>query len=251
MRVLITGSNRGIGLELARQYAAAGNEVIGTCRATAQAGALAELAAQQPTVRIRPLDVADPASVADLADSLASDRIDVLFNNAASYGRSSGALDAVDPADWMAMFQVNTVGPLLVSRALLPALRRGTDPKVVGVSSIKASMARNVLGASYQYRATKAALNAVIRSLAVDLRGDGIGVFALSPGWVDQGEHRHVPLDFAGRLRQARRLRVEFGEGCARQTLPQSASRMIATVNSLGLDDSGGFFDHLGRRLDW
>lgn len=253
MRILITGTNRGIGLELTRQYAAEGHEVVATCRDVAAATALCELAGREPRVEVRRLDVTDESSIEDLADGLESERghIDVLINNAAFYGRSSGRLDAVDAADWTAMFKVNTVAPLLVSRALLPALRRGTSPKVVSVSSVKASMGRNTLGASYQYRATKAGLNATMRSLAVDLRGEGVGVYVLSPGWVDQGEDFGAPVDFGARLRQARVMRREFGEGCARQGLTESVHRLRSVIEALGPEQSGGFFDHAGAPLEW
>lgn len=253
MRILITGTNRGIGLELTRQYAAAGHEIVATCRDLEAASVLRELARREPGVLPCRLDVTDEGSIKDLAAALESEHrgIDLLINNAAFYGRSSGRLAAVDPVDWTAMFQVNTMGPLLVSRALLPALRRGTDPRVVAISSVKASMTRNTLGASYQYRATKAGLNATMRSLAVDLRSEGIGVYVLSPGWVDQGEDFGAPEDFGDRLRQARVMRREFGEGCARQTLPESVTRLREVIAALGPERSGGFYDHVGEPLEW
>jgi NAD(P)-dependent dehydrogenase (short-subunit alcohol dehydrogenase family) len=251
VRVLITGCSRSIGLELARQYADAGHDVIATARDPSRASALHELAASHRVVEVRTLDVTDPASVDALALDLEGARIDVLINNAGFYGRASGRLDTVEAGDWVEMFRVNAIGPLYVTRALLPALRRADRPKVVGISSIKASMSRNRLGGSYQYRATKAALNAVLCSLAIDLRPDGIAVYALSPGWVVQGEGYGKHLDYGDRLRRARRLIEEFGEGGARQTLEQAVARMIALVDELGSDDSGRFFDHLGRPIEW
>lgn len=177
--------------------------------------------------------------------------LDLLLNNAGHYGRSTGDLDTVDPLDWMQMFEVNSIGPLQVTRALLPALRRGTAPKVVGVSSVKGSITRNHMGASYQYRSSKSAFNAVLRSLAVDLRPQGISVFAVSPGWVDQGEDVTGGLGFDDRLRKARKFVAEFGGSSARVSLQESVSRMTTLIDRLADTDSGGFFDHLGRPLPW
>jgi NAD(P)-dependent dehydrogenase (short-subunit alcohol dehydrogenase family) len=251
VRVLVTGSSRGIGHELVRQYADAGHDVVATCRDPDRAADLAALAAAHEGVEIRQLDVTDDHSIDALAQALDGRGIDVLFNNAGFYGRAPGPLEGVDPDDWLQMFRVNTIGPLAVTRALLPALRLGSDAKVVGLSSVKASITRNRLGGSYQYRSTKAGLNAILRSLAVDLRPEGIAVYALSPGWVVRGENYGAGLSFDDRLRKARRLLAEFGEGGARQSLPQAVERLIATVGALGLDDSGGFFDHLGRPMEW
>lgn len=251
MTVLITGASRGIGLEFVRQYAAAGRPVLATCRKPDDATALRVLADRHKTVEVARLDVTDPASVEECAAALGSRAVDVLVNNAGIYGRSTGELENVDVADWTEMFTVNTVGQLLVTRAMLPALRRSTTPRVVGLSSVKASIGRNHMGASYQYRSTKAGFNALLRSLAVDLRPEGIGVYALSPGWVDQGEDVTGGLSFDDRLRKARKFFAEFGDSSARQSLEQSVARMTALIDRLTLQDSGGFFDHLGRPLAW
>src|SRR5581483_2868391 len=136
--------------------------------------------------------------------------IDVLINNAGSYGSTPDRLGHVDTADWLRMFEVNTVAPLRVTAALLPALRRGHHPKVVGLSSVKASIGRNHMGAAYQYRSTKAAMNAVLRSLAVDLAADGICVVAISPGWIYRGEYFGRGMSFDERLRRARSYLAEF-----------------------------------------
>jgi NAD(P)-dependent dehydrogenase (short-subunit alcohol dehydrogenase family) len=149
------------------------------------------------------------------------------------------------------MFDVNTIGPLRLTAALRPVLGRGVNPRVVGISSVKGSVERNRMGASYPYRSSKAGLNAVLRSLAIDLAPDGISVFALSPGWVDRGQPPADGLDFDARLRKARRFRAEFGDFSVRQSLDQAVARMIALLGQLGPADSGGFFDHLGRRLPW
>ncbi|MFL6137228.1 MAG: SDR family oxidoreductase [Frankiaceae bacterium] len=250
MRVLITGASRGIGLELARQYAEAGHHVVATCRDPSTAVELPALAAAHPRVRIRALDVTDDAMIERVAAEL-DEPLDLLVNNAVHYGRTSGALHDVDRADWLRMMDVNTIGPLCLTAALRPALRRGTSPRVVGISSVKGSIERNHMGASYPYRSSKAALNAVLRSLALDMAADGIAVYALSPGWVDRGEAVAGDLDFDARLRKARRFRAEFGDPSVRQSLVQAVSRMIELIERLRPDESGEFLDHLGRPLPW
>lgn len=251
MRILITGANRGIGLEFVRQYAPLGHEVLATCRNPHDAVELAELCVRHPNVEILELDVVNADSVRECAEQASVKGLDLLLNNAGHYGRSTGDLDTVDPLDWMQIFEVNCIGPLQVTKALLPALMRGTAPKVVGVSSVKGSVTRNHMGASYQYRSSKSAFNAVLRSLAVDLKPRGINVFALSPGWVDQGEDVTGGLSFDDRLRKARKFVAEFGGSSARVSLEESVSLMTALIERLADTDSGGFFDHLGQPLPW
>ncbi|MEV1156008.1 SDR family oxidoreductase [Micromonospora chokoriensis] len=249
--ILVTGANRGIGLEFVRQYAALGRSVTATCRKPDDAEELHVLARRHHDITVLQLDVTDDSSIAGCVAALGETPLDLLLNNAGCYGRASGELDALDKADWTAMFEVNTMGPLLVTRALLPALRRAAAPKVVGLSSVKASIGRNHMGASYQYRSTKAAFNALLRSLAVDLRPTGISVYALSPGWVDQGEDVSGGLSFDDRLRKARRFFAEFGGSSARVGLTESVRSMVATIDRLSPADSGEFFDHTGRPLPW
>jgi NAD(P)-dependent dehydrogenase (short-subunit alcohol dehydrogenase family) len=253
MRILITGANRGIGLEFARQYAAAGHDIIATCRTPSAASELAELATVCPAVTVEQLDVTDPRSIDTLAAAVGTDRpLDLLINNAGNYGVSAGSLSDVRPDDWMEMLRVNTIGPVLVTRALLPPLRRSSRPMVVGLSSVKASIGRNHMGGSYQYRATKAGLNAVLRSLAVDLADEGVCVIALSPGWVPRSSDafgRGLSPD--QRLRRARRFFSEFGGREVRVTQSESVSGMIAVIDKLTIADSGSFLDHEGGSLPW
>jgi NAD(P)-dependent dehydrogenase (short-subunit alcohol dehydrogenase family) len=252
VRVLITGASRGIGLEFARQYAAAGEEVIATCRIPSAASELAEIATACQAVEVRQLDVTDPVSIDRLAAGLGScPGLDVLINNAGDFGESSGELADVRQPDWTQMFQVNTIGPLLVTRALLPHLLRSAKPVVVGLSSVKASIGRNHMGRSYQYRATKAGLNAVLRSLAVDFADSSLCVVALSPGWVYRNRDPAAGLSDDERLHRARKFMNEYGGRGARVTLSQSVSSMIGVIARLTPGDTGSFFDHDGDVLPW
>ena len=186
MKTVVTGANRGIGLELVRQLSARGDEVEACARTPGSAAALAALAGER--VRIHPLDVTDPTSVGALAAALGTAAIDVVFNVAGVYGgpRQSLRQIAEDLAleDVATTYEVNAMGPLRVSVALLPHVRRGRAKKLVHVTSGMGSIADNTSGGAYAYRMSKAALNMMSRSLAVDLRGEGITSVVINPGWV-------------------------------------------------------------------
>ena len=186
--VLITGANRGIGLELSRQYAAPGWRVIAACRAPDAATELHQLA-DQADVQVMALDVASGASIGALHDVLVGAAIDVLINNAGLFGPKPGA-----EQDFGQMFgsirydvleevwRTNTLGPLRLSEALIDNVVAGEQRKVVTISSGIASIA-NTEGGLYAYRSSKAAVNMVMASLAKDLAPRGIHTLALCPGW--------------------------------------------------------------------
>lgn len=216
--VLITGANRGIGLEFARQYAGDGWNVIGTAR---QPDAAAGLKATGASVE--PLDAADPESIAALASSLAGRPIDVLIANAGVYAQTT------DKDDWLAAFATNSIGPTLLAQALRANVAASGMRKMAAITSRMGSIADNSSGGAIAYRATKAALNAAWHSLAIDLRGDGIAVALLHPGWVqtDMG-----------------------GKGASIDTRT-SVSGLRRVIDGLALDQSGAFFDYDGQGLPW
>jgi NAD(P)-dependent dehydrogenase (short-subunit alcohol dehydrogenase family) len=168
--VFISGANRGLGLEFARQYAADGWRVIGACRDPATATALAAIAG----VEIVTLDVTDAASIQGVAEILTGRRIDVLLNNAGIYGSKVGdaaqTLETMDAGMWRDILETNVIAPFLLTRALLPNLGQG-------------SIVNNRRGEIYGYRSSKAAVNMVGRSLSWDLKPRGIIVVLLHPGW--------------------------------------------------------------------
>jgi NAD(P)-dependent dehydrogenase (short-subunit alcohol dehydrogenase family) len=225
-RCLITGANRGLGLEFTRQYAAEGWHVIATCRQPQSAVALA---AVPGNVRVEALDVTDFAAIAALADHLGGEPIDLLINNAGVYGPSQVRYDQIDPAVWADVLAVNAIAPLVVSAAFVPAVTKGAHRKIVSLTSLMGSIADNSSGGAYYYRSSKAALNAAMRSLAIDLKGQGIIVAVLHPGWVrtDMGGAK-APLDV--------------------ETSVQGMRRVIANLTPA---DSGRFFNHDGRELPW
>ena len=183
--VLITGTTRGIGLELVRQLAPTGCRILATCRNLDRAGDLRQIAEAHPGIEVLMLDVEDEASVLELARRLDGESIDVLYNNA-------GIIDwrtmlEVDAPSMEQVYKVNVVGVMLVLRSFLQHLKRATAPLVVNLSSRLGSIAlrgRTQLGGAIAYSASKAALNMLTRQASIDLADDGISVVSISPGWV-------------------------------------------------------------------
>lgn len=249
--VLVTGANRGIGLEVVRQYAERGWTVLASCRRPGEAGALRELGRRYSSIVMQTLDVGQIDSIERFTSEVRGRPLDLLVNNAAMKG-TEGGLAGAEMASWTEMMQVNAIGPILLARALLDELKAAPDAKVVVISSMKASITRNRMGGSYEYRSSKAALNAAVRSLAVDLRSSGITCVSISPGWVHVGDafaSRH--LGFDDRLRVARVFREEFGASSKRISVDESVAMMIALIDGLTLEESGSFFDHEGTELTW
>ena len=179
--VLITGANRGLGLEYARQYLADGWKVIATCRNPAGASELANL---QGDIEIHALDVTDFGQVQALAKSLRKESIDLLLNNAGTYGPRPSKLGGIDYEVWEDVMRINAMAPLKVCEAFRDHVAGSEMKKIAIMTSKMGSMGDNESGASYIYRSSKAALNAVAKSLSVDLQGKGIAVAVLHPGWV-------------------------------------------------------------------
>jgi NAD(P)-dependent dehydrogenase (short-subunit alcohol dehydrogenase family) len=216
---VVTGANRGIGLELCRQLAARGDTVIAVCRKSSP-----ELDAAGVRVEAG-IDVSDAASVAELAKRLDGLRIDLLVNNAGIL-RHEG-LGSMDFSSVTEQFAVNAVGPLRVTTALLPLL--ATNAKVALVTSRMGSIADNSSGGSYGYRMSKAALNAAGVSLARDLAPRGIAVVILHPGFV----------------------KTEMTRGHGNVTASESAAGLLARIDELTPATSGRFLHMNGEELPW
>jgi len=178
MTVLVTGANRGIGLELVRQMRARGHQVIGTARKPEQAIELKETGA-----RVVQLDVIDSNSIRVMAQQLQGQRIDLLINNAGMLGHNAQSFAETDFDQVLATFDVNSLGPMRVTQALLPNILAGSGKTVIQISSTMGSIANNS-GGYYGYRASKAALNMLNSSLALELADNGITSVVMHPGWV-------------------------------------------------------------------
>lgn len=180
--VLITGANRGIGLEYVRQYAQEGNKVYATVRDIAKATELQALAAKHSQIQVLALDIADITAIQALAHQLSDVSIDILISNAGAYPPSR--FGKTDPQTWLQAFQVNTLTTYYLAEAFLPHMQRSGQAKLIAMTSKMGSMADNSSGGEYIYRSTKTALNMVVKSLSLDLQPFNIAVAALHPGWV-------------------------------------------------------------------
>jgi NAD(P)-dependent dehydrogenase (short-subunit alcohol dehydrogenase family) len=216
---LITGANRGIGLELCGQLLARGEDVIGVCRKSSPA--LDNLGARVEAG----VELTSGDSVADLARRLDGLRLNVLINNAGILTRES--LDDLDFDRMRRQLEVNSLGPLRLTAAMLPLMGRGG--KVIIVTSRMGSIGDNTSGGRYGYRMSKAAVNMAGVSLAFDLKPQGIAVGILHPGFV----------------------RTEMTGGQGLIDAPESAAGLIARTDELTLDTSGGFWHEDGERLPW
>jgi len=191
--VLITGANRGIGLEFARQYSAAGWKVHAAARRPAAA---ADLARIDGKVSVHQLDITEPAQIAALAEELKDEPIDLLINNAGVGAQGKAELGEIDYDQWLSALNTNTLAPLRLTEAFLDHVTASKHKLIVFLSSRAGSITNNIAGGRYPYRSSKAALNMVVRSLAIDLAKQGVITVALHPGWVrtDMGGDR-APLD--------------------------------------------------------
>ncbi len=185
MKTLISGSNRGLGLELVRQYAEGGWQVFATCRRPAEVRELHTLAERHPGVSVRRLDVTRADDLRAIAWALEDRPLDVLFNNAGIYlerGCDPPQLGAVRCDKWLRTFEVNTLGAVRLTEALIRSLERSGRRLVATMTSHMGSVADIDLPGSLYYRSSKEALNAAMRGLAAELRPRGIGVLLLHPG---------------------------------------------------------------------
>lgn len=181
--VLITGANRGLGLEFTKQYAADGWQVISCCRTPETAAELMSLVSQfQQNIQVHALNVADFAQIDALALQLKTSKIDVLINNAGVYPESS--LGNIDYDNWAYGFKINTMAPYKMAEAFTEQIAASQLKKIVVLSSKMGSVSDNTSGGSYAYRTSKAATNMMMKSLSIDLKTKGIACGILHPGWV-------------------------------------------------------------------
>ncbi len=228
--VLITGANRDLGLEFVKQYANAAWQVIACCRNPALASALQELASQHSNIQIETLDVADFDQIDQLAHKLVKHPIDVLINNAGVYGdiRARG-FKHLDYHAWTQNFIVNSQAPLRMVEAFFQNLKQGQQKLIVNISTLMASITDNTSGGSILYRSSKAALNATMKSLAIDLHDQGIGVLILHPGWV----------------------KTDMGGPNGLIDADESVSGMRRIIADFTLEQSGNFLNYDGSGMPW
>lgn len=180
--ILVTGSNRGIGLEFVKQLSKQ-NRIFATCRLPEEAFELQEFARNNQNITVYPLDITSDKQILDLANTLKDSAIDWLINNAGIAGQSGVTIGNIERENFLHVMNVNCLSPLKISEAFLPLLLKGNDKLIVTISSSMGSISNNLNGRSYAYRASKCALNCVMRSFAIDVK-DAVNVMLLNPGWV-------------------------------------------------------------------
>lgn len=223
--VLITGSNRGIGLSLVKHYLKAGFKVHATYRSENDSEELINLKGE--TLSLHQLDVTDYEAVKQLSVQLPA--IDLLINNAGYYGPKGYGFGNTDIEEWRKVFEINTIAPLKLVEALYPNLQEGGLKKIACLSSKVGSMTENTSGGGYIYRSSKAALNSVVKSLSNDLTKDGFTVLALHPGWVQ----------------------TEMGGPNALIDTDTSATGLAQVINNADQNQSGKFINYDGSELPW
>lgn len=220
--ILVTGANRGIGLEFVKQYAADGAEIIACCREPAKAS---ELKSVEGKVDIHALDVGDPASVAALKKDLGDQPIDILINNAGIGGPRDGKFD-LDA--WLNVFRVNSIVPFLMALTFKSNLKSGKEKKLVTITSALGSIAES--GGGYQpYRASKSAVNSLMHGLSKEWTGDGILIGIFHPGWVQ----------------------TDMGGSSAPVKVQDSVKGLRARIAELNHAKSGTYRDFQNREIPW
>lgn len=220
---LVTGANRGLGLELARQLQGKGYLVIGTARKPEKADELRALG-----VQIEQLDVTDGDSVKALAGRLGDTHVDLLINNAGIFPHNN-SIETFDFDGAENAFKVNSLGPMRVTQALLPQLRRSTGKTIVQVSSLMGSIEANTRGTSYEYRASKTAINSFNKTLSVELGPEGFTCVVVHPGWVQ----------------------TDMGGPNAHLTPEESIRGLVGVIENLSTEDNGRFFNYDGEPIPW
>lgn len=230
-RVFITGANRGIGLELVRQYLVRGAHVFAGCRHPERALELNSLQeSPSGSLTVFPLDVTNSKAIAHAKDMIAgfSDSLDILYNNA-GVGSESPPLGRLTEEELVSVFSVNTVAPLMVAQALLPLLQKGARPVIANITSRMGSIDDNSSGGEYAYRASKAALNMINKSLSVDLAGTGVIPVVIHPGWV----------------------KTDMGGKSAPLSVTESVNGILKVIDGLTTVDSGRFLAWDGEEIPW
>lgn len=239
-RVLITGAGRGLGLEFVRQCILRGDYVFASFRDTDRSSELYALTTKYPDqLNILRLDVTDSASIDESYNIVKQnlDGIDLLVNNAGVNSKSKdmgnpanhSVLGQLDSKKMLEMFRVNSVAPIIMAQTYLPLLIKGVNPKIVNISSVRASISEKMQGGNYSYCASKAALNMLTRALAFDLAQWKIIVIAIDPGWA----------------------KTDMGGKNAQITTAKSVEGMLKVIDNLSNLDTGRFLSWKGEICLW
>jgi NAD(P)-dependent dehydrogenase (short-subunit alcohol dehydrogenase family) len=227
---LITGANRGIGFEFARQYLADNWQVYAACRDPSSASELRRIAdGSGGKLQVLSMDVSDLASVRAAAVELKGKPIDLLINNAGVGGPRGQTIGNINYETWTRVLDINTLGPMRVAEAFVDNVARSDRKLIVTITSGMGSIGDNTSGGAFAYRSSKAAVNMVMRSLAIDVAPRGITCVVINPGWV----------------------RTDMGGPNARLTAAESVAAMRRLIDKLGPAQSGKFFNYDTREYAW
>lgn len=227
--LLITGANRGLGLTMVKRYLNDGWNVTACCRDPESASELTALLPLYEALSVFQLDVTDYNAVNELAQSLQGEPIDLLINNAGYYGPKGTSIGETAVDEWRKVFEINSIAPLKLLEAFKHGLSLADGSCFAVLSSKMGSMSDNSSGGAYIYRSSKAAVNAVVKSLSVDLSGEGIKIVSLHPGWV----------------------RTEMGGPNGLIDTDESVNGLKAVLDGLKMEDTGKFFDYNGQEIPW
>ncbi|AOS98570.1 C-factor [Microbulbifer aggregans] len=227
--ILITGCNRGLGLELTRQFAADGWKVVATCRDLDRAEELKALERQYPRLQVYTLDVTDYRQMAQLAERLGGQPIDILLSNAGYYGPKGTLFGRVDRDEWRKVLEANTIAPYMLAETFCANVAASERKLIAVMSSKVGSIADNSSGGGYIYRTSKTAVNQVVKSLSIDLAERGITVVALHPGWVQ----------------------TDMGGPNALISAQKSVSGLKKVLLHTSADKSGSFLNYDGSPIPW
>lgn len=236
---LITGTSRGLGLEFVRQYAAEGWQILACARDPRSSAALQQLCRDYPQqVQCHALDLQSHTSIEKLASTLDKQAIDVLINSAGTMGRGNFATEGLNFGrfghsnfdDWVDIYRLNVIAPMKMAEVFVEHVARSTQKKIITLTSILGSIEKNRIGGLYAYRASKAAVNAIMRSMSIDLaRSHGIAATAVHPGWV----------------------RTDMGGPQADIDVVTSITGMRKVIAALSVETAGRYWMYDGSELPW
>ena len=228
--ILVTGTNRGLGLEFVKQFLDDGWQVLACCRKPEVATDLLQVLTDHPDqLSLFPLDVSDLAAIQTLAAQLEGQSIDLLLNNAGIYGSNRHNFSNVDYTSWQQVFMVNAMAPMRMAESFVEHVAKSQKKKMVFMSSKMGSQGDNSSGGSYLYRSSKSALNAVVKSLSHDLVSRGISTLALHPGWVH----------------------TDMGGPHALIDVEESVQGLRRAIQGLSVGTTGRFIDYAGNEIPW
>ena len=227
--VLVTGANRGIGLEFVKHYLDRGEQVIGTYRDTVSSDKLIQMGEVHDSLKTLTLDVSSDESLKYFSDQLGDIPIDIFINNAGVYGPRNSMFNNVDEKNWIPVLRINTIAPLILTQLIIENLRKSSVKKLIYITSKMGSINDNKSGGSYVYRSSKTALNAIVKNISIDLADEGMLVALLHPGWV----------------------RTDMGGPNGLIDTNTSVSGMIKVIDGLEQSLSGSFFNYDGTEIPW